>query len=142
MRRHLLVITLLLISISFWIYLTLSTFEDLVENQKITVSEICQQSKNMLQTNKKYTYHTKLFQYSFFLQKLFLKKLSKYRFETQTNLLPVGPKLFWCPIEGILENLKILPLFLRSYVSFITFWCHTCGAVQTLFLNEFWRKSS
>ena len=77
MRRHLLVITLLLISISFWIYLTLSTFEDLVENQKITVSEICQQSENMLQTNKKYTYHTKLFQYSFFSSKIILKNIVK-----------------------------------------------------------------
>ena len=71
MRRHLLVITLLLILITFWIYLTLSTFEDLVENQKITVSEICQQSENMLQTNKKYTYRTKLFQSSFFFKNYF-----------------------------------------------------------------------
>ena len=120
MRRHLLVITLLLILISFWIYLTLSTFEDLVENQKTTVSEICQQAKNMQQTDKKYTSSTKLFQY-FFFKNYFFKKLSKFSFETETNLLPVGPNLFWCPIEGILENLKILPHLLRSYVSCITF---------------------
>ena len=70
MRRHLLVITLLLILISFWIYLTLSTF--LVENQKATVSEICLQAKNMQQTDKKYsTSHTKLFQYFFFSKIIF-----------------------------------------------------------------------
>ena len=73
MRRHLLVITLLLILISFWIYLTLSTFEDLVENQKTAVSEICQQAKNMQQTDKTYTSHTKLFQYFFFQNYFFLK---------------------------------------------------------------------
>ena len=69
MRRHLLVITLLLILISFWIYLTLSTFEDLVENQKTTVSEICQQAKNMQQTDKKYNLIQNYF--NIFFQKLF-----------------------------------------------------------------------
>ena len=57
------VIALLFILILFWIYLTFValTFEELMENQKTTVSEICRQFKNMQHDDKKYISHTKLF---------------------------------------------------------------------------------
>ena len=66
------VIALLFILILFWIYLTFValTFEELMENQKTTVSEICQQFKNMQHADKKYVSYTKLFQ-SLFRNKRF-----------------------------------------------------------------------
>ena len=56
MRRHFMLIIVLLILISFWIYLTFValTFEELMENQKATVSEICRQFKNTPKRDKKY----------------------------------------------------------------------------------------